>query len=114
MFDLIKNCIEYAHLTPQLKTIDHGKLIDIIELKIELYCAAMENKYKGKPTTLADWRDGYTENEQHELETWGTAILLKDKITQYKEALKAENEEEKSEILENLKIEIIKMLYDIL
>ncbi len=111
MVDHIKNCVKHAHLIPQLETIDNGRLIDIIELKLELYCAAMEIKYKGKSTTSDTLDNTHAEHELQELETWGTAILLRDKIMQYKELLENDNGDKN---IEDLKIEIIKMIYDII
>ena len=93
MFKLIGSCFEYAHLIPQLKTIDEGDILDILELKLELMHVNY-GKYKNEKPCCSD-----------DLDKWGTVILLLDKIKEYK------NSESKTE---DQKIEIIKLIYELL
>ena len=112
MFGLIKKCFEYAHIVPYLETFEQGRLIDIIELKLDLFCASMENKYKNKPSILSGFKDDCTNEENKELEKWSSAILLKDKINQYREILNSEVVDE--ELVQDLKIEIVKLIFEII
>ena len=112
MFKLIGNCVEYAHLVPQLKTIDEGSILDVLELKLEL----MEAKYEKicgekKKEEDCEFDDGVDESENNnpcsreDLEKWGTVILLLDKIKEYKES---------ADRTECQKIEIMKLIYELI
>jgi len=71
IFKAINNCLEHAHLNSELETIDNGSLLDVLELKLELIDASIdENKL-----TVGD----------PQLEHKSTAILLRDNIRKLKE-----------------------------
>ena len=112
MFKLIGNCVEYAHLVPQLKTIDEGSILDVLELKLELMEAKYEKicgeKKNEDECGFDDGVDGSENNNpcsREDLEKWGTVILLLDKIKEYKES---------ADRTECQKIEIIKLIYELI
>ena len=112
MFKLIGNCFEYAYLIPQLKTIDEGSILDVLELKLELMEAKYEKKCgKRKKEKECEFDDEIEELKvknpcsREDLEKWGTVILLLDKIKEYK------NSKEKTECQ---KIEIAKLFYELI
>ena len=46
IFKAINNCLEHAHLNSELETIDNGSFLDVVELKLELIDASIdENRF---------------------------------------------------------------------
>jgi len=112
MFKLIGNCIEYAHLVPQLKTIDEGSILDVLELKLELIEAKYEKlcgeKKKEDECSFDDEVEELENNNpcsREDLEKRGTVILLLDKIKEYKKS---------ADRTECQKIEIMKLIYELI
>ena len=96
MFEFFSNCYKYSHLIPELKTIEHGSMADVIEMKSELIsaqCFNLESENKLESGTC---------------ENWSTVIMLKDKIMQYKDFVKA-----KQPIPEDLKKEIMDLIEEL-
>jgi len=71
IFKAINNCLEHAHLNSEMDTVDNGTLLDVLELKLDLIDASLdENKLQvGDP----------------QLDYKGTVVLLLDSIKKLRE-----------------------------
>jgi len=71
IFKVINNCLEHAHLNSELETIDNGSLLDVLELKLELIEASID---ENKCSVGHD-----------DLDYKSTVILLRDHISKLQE-----------------------------